>query len=302
MIEKDLREISVIVDQKIQTIISNKKFVPDRLLKAIKYSTYGLGKKIRPFLVFESLKICSDKINSKILESTLLVATAVELIHTYSLIHDDLPSMDNSDLRRGKASLHKAFDEATAILVGDALQTLAFEILSDPQYIKSSEIRSSLCFELSKSIGFSGMVGGQMYDLISENRFEKVSIKENDIYLIQRLKTGALIKFSMFAGATMGNANSNQISQLIKFSENIGIAFQIKDDLLDIDAIEGQLGKPKNSDQKSGKYNFINLLGYNECKRKLSEIILDAKNDIRVFKDKNKNLLDFTDYVEKREK
>ena len=270
-------------------------------MKAIKYSTFGLGKKIRPFLVVESLKICSDKVDSKTLENTYFVASAVELIHTYSLIHDDLPSMDNSDFRRGKVSLHKAFDEATAILVGDALQTLAFEILSDRQYIKSSEIRSILCFELSKSIGFSGMVGGQMYDLISENRFEKVSIKENDIYLIQRLKTGALIKFSIFAGATMAHANSNQISQLIKFSEKIGIAFQIKDDLLDVDATEGQLGKPKNNDQKSGKYNFINLLGYHECNRKLSKIILDAKNDIRGFKNKNKNLLDFTDYVEKRE-
>ena len=213
------------------------------LSRAMRYSVLNGGKRLRPMLVYLIGELSDTE--SKYLDT---LACSVELIHCYSLIHDDLPAMDDDDLRRGNPTTHKKFDEATAILVGDALQSLAFEILANHKTHKDSKKRIMLINELSKSAGCQGMVGGQMLDLEAEKK--KLNLKE--IYNLQRLKTGELFRFSCVSPCILAGKN-NKIKMFENFSSNLGLAFQIKDDLLDIEGNEKEIGKKTRKDSRKVK-------------------------------------------------
>ena len=240
---------------------------------------------------FGSLKPSND---------TLIIATALELIHTYSLIHDDLPCMDNSSLRRGKKTSHIEFDEATAILLGDGLQSLAFEMISSHDLGFQNDIKLKIISELSRSIGFNGMVGGQMMDLVSEGRYNNLSPDEKYITQTQELKTGALIIFSLKAGGIIGGANIEELKVLEKFGEKIGLAFQIVDDILDCTSTEGVLGKSVDADSKSGKMTFVTLLGLEQSKLKVRKLIEEAKKEISKIPKNTEKLMMLAEFVEYR--
>jgi farnesyl diphosphate synthase len=228
-----------------------------RLRAAMRYAVLGQGKRLRPFLVLKSAEIFGvDQAQA------LRVAAAVECVHCYSLVHDDLPAMDDDDVRRGKPTLHRKFDEATAILAGDGLLTFAFEILADPLSHEDATIRSQLIAALAKSAGESGMVGGQMLDIEAET---KGTTSLAEVSSLQALKTGALFCFSCEAGAILGRGNA---VPLRNYAEHIGRAFQIADDILDVESDPAVVGKATQKDHGKGKATFVGLLGLAGAKAK----------------------------------
>src|ERR1700748_1021182 len=210
---------------------------PKRLMDAMRYSSLGGGKRLRPFLVVESAAVFGVP-----REAGLLAGAALECIHCYSLIHDDLPAMDNSDLRRGRPTLHKAYDDATAILAGDALLTLAFDIITRDEIHKDPTVRLLLTRALARASGVGGMAGGQMLDLAGEGRFGDREVV--DVARLQQMKTGALLRFGFIAGAILGQASREQYQALDDYGKALGEAFQIADDLLDVEGDAATLGKP----------------------------------------------------------
>jgi farnesyl diphosphate synthase len=230
-----------------------------RLLKAMRYAALSGGKRLRPFLVSESAALFGVPRSR-----ALRVGAALECVHCYSLTHDDLPSMDDDDLRRGRPSTHKQFDEATAILVGDGLLTLAFEVLADRQTHPGAAIRSELVLELAKAAGKAGMVGGQMLDIEAESQ-PKATLAQ--IKRIQIHKTGALFRFACEAGAILAGKPRKALRC---YADHIGLAFQVVDDLLDVEATPEQLGKATQKDEKSGKATSVDLLGIDGA-RKLAQ-------------------------------
>jgi farnesyl diphosphate synthase len=223
-----------------------------RVVDAMRYSTMGGGKRIRPYLVINSAGLFN--VNPT---NALRAAAAVEMLHCYSLVHDDLPAMDDSDLRRGRATVHKEFDEATAILAGDGLLTLAFEVLSHPETHPDGGVRADLVHALAVAAGAAGMVGGQMIDLTAENA--KLDI--GAITRLQRMKTGAIIAFSCEAGAILGHAGPHARAALNAYAHDLGLAFQIVDDLLDAEGNADVTGKPVGADAAAGKATFVSILG-----------------------------------------
>ena len=228
-----------------------------RLIEAMRYATLGQGKRLRPFLVVESAALFDVP-----RDRALRVGAALEALHCYSLVHDDLPAMDDDDLRRGKPTVHKAFGEATAILAGDALLTCAFEILSDDATHPDPAVRVALISGLAKAAGLAGMVGGQMLDIEAEKR---VTSNLSDITLIQSMKTGALFRFACEAGAILGGADPAPLRQ---YAENIGLAFQIADDILDVESTPEALGKATQKDKGHGKATFVDVLGLEGAKKR----------------------------------
>lgn len=226
-----------------------------RLASAVKYTGFAPGKRLRPALVYATGKMLGA--NQNLLDDA---ACAVELIHTYSLIHDDLPAMDDDDLRRGRPACHKQFDEATAILAGDAMQALAFEVLANGQ----ESIRLKMIHTLAKAAGQTGMVGGQSIDLDATGHFQELS----DLQNMHALKTGALLQTSVVLGALSSlSIQDYELEQLKSFGANLGLAFQIQDDILDIEGSTEQLGKPAGSDQERGKSTYPSLMGLNGAKQ-----------------------------------
>ncbi len=225
-----------------------------RLFEAMRYSSLGGGKRLRAFFVLAGATLF--KVGA---HSALRTASAIEFVHAYSLIHDDLPSMDDDDLRRGKPSCHKQFDEATAILAGDALQALAFEVLAHDETHGDPAVRVALVTELARAAGAHGMVGGQMLDLLAESQRGERSI--GAITRLQRLKTGALISFSCTAGAILGKASDHPRMALQAYAHDLGLAFQIADDLLDVEGNVADLGKTPGKDAAAGKATFVSILG-----------------------------------------
>ena len=225
-----------------------------RLFEAMRYSSLGGGKRLRAFFVLASATLF--KVAP---QSALRTASAIEFVHAYSLIHDDLPAMDDDDLRRGKPSCHKQFDEATAILAGDALQALALEVLAHEETHGDPAVRVALVAELARAAGAHGMVGGQMLDLLGETQAEPLSI--GAITRLQRLKTGALISFSCTAGAILGKASDHARAALSAYAHDLGLAFQIVDDLLDVEGNIVELGKTPGKDAEAGKATFVSILG-----------------------------------------
>lgn len=266
-----------------------------RVVEAMKYSVTNGGKRLRPFLVCESGKLFGLGF-----EETLRTAVSLECLHSYSLIHDDLPAMDNDDLRRGKPTCHKAYDEATAILAGDGLLTYAFEILAHEKTAPTSQIRSNLIGLLANAAGaFTGMVAGQMLDLQAERGLEKNS--ENLIRRIEEMKTGRLIRYACEAGAVLGNASMEETQKLIEYSRAIGIAFQIADDILDVEGNQDLVGKRLQKDASQGKLTFVSLYGLDKAKLLAQEYINKAKEALALFGDKSETLRQLADFMINRD-
>ena len=240
----------------------------------MRYAALGGGKRLRPFLVMESARLCGLPD-----EATLNTSAALECVHCYSLVHDDLPAMDDDDLRRGRPTVHKAFDEAIAILTGDSLLTLAFEILADPATHSDAAIRSALALGLAKSAGRAGMAGGQMLDLAAPSQ----ALNETEILRLQSMKTGALIRFACEAGAILAGADDAQRHALLEYGEALGIAFQLADDLLDVEGDAALVGKAVAKDRDAGKATLVSLIGVEAARQRLSEMEARARDALALF-------------------
>ena len=259
-----------------------------QIIDAMRYSVMAGGKRLRPFLV-----IATSDLFDVPRSSSERVAAAIEMIHTYSLIHDDLPMMDDDDFRRGAPTCHKKFDEATAVLAGDALLSLAFEVLSHDDTHNSTKVRCDIILEVSRAIGVNGMVGGQMLDILAET--QKFGVSE--ITRLQRMKTGALINCSCHAGAILGKASETQKNLLSAYANDIGLAFQIIDDLLDIIGDPKLLGKAVNKDTKAGKGTFVSLLGPDRAMEQAKILIEQAINNLNSFGEKSKDLISLAKFI-----
>ena len=251
-----------------------------RLWEAMRYATLGGGKRLRAFLAIEAASMFGvDRAGA------VRAGAAVECLHAYSLVHDDLPAMDDDDLRRGKPTTHRAFDEAIAILAGDGLQTLAFQILADPATHADGAVRAELCLELAIAAGGLGMVGGQMIDIAAETAPKPFDLPT--ITMLQAKKTGALIRFSCEAGAILGQ-DAQARRSLADFAEHLGLAFQIRDDLLDVEGDEVMAGKRLQKDAEAGKATFVSLLGVDGARKAASDEVAAANSALDGFGDRAK--------------
>jgi len=262
-----------------------------RVIEAMRYSVMNGGKRLRPFLVYQTAKLFGVSFTQSI-----HTAVALECLHSYSLIHDDLPAMDNDDLRRGLPTCHKAFDEATAILAGDGLLTFAFELLASRAHEKA-EICNRLVLELAKASGaFGGMVSGQMLDLITEQTQTDMDSK-NLIEHIEEMKTGRLISYACTAGAILGQANEKEFAALHDYSRGIGIAFQITDDILDVTGSQELVGKKLRKDSAQGKATFVSLYGLDKARRIAEELIIKAQDSLKVFSSDTSTLRQLAQFI-----
>jgi len=249
---------------------------PNRLVEAIDYSLSAGGKRLRPVLVMECFRACAGESSNSREASALAAAAAMELIHTFSLVHDDLPAMDDDDLRRGRPTNHKVFGEAMAILAGDAMVTVAFEVIaSDAQ----SDVAASLVLELAHSAGPCGMIGGQVLDMDGENRL----LSLHELQRIHRMKTGALLTSSCRLGALAAGANAEQLSAVTEFGKHLGLAFQIVDDVLDVTSTPEQMGKATNKDAGKGKNTYPALLGLDASRKEAAKQLQAALEAIGSF-------------------
>ncbi len=254
---------------------------PVRLMEAMRHAVLGGGKRLRPFLAIETARMLGGS------EAGALAAgAAIELVHCYSLVHDDMPAMDDDDLRRGKPTVHKAYDEATAILVGDALQTLAFEVLADAAWQPDPAIRADLVLGLAKASGLGGMVGGQLLDLGAEGRFGPVSLDVEDTLQLQAMKTGAILAFSVEAGAIVGGATADQRQSLLRYGHALGQAFQIADDILDREASPEAMGKATGKDKDAGKATLVDRLGLEGARAECSRLVGVCEDAVASWGDK----------------
>jgi farnesyl diphosphate synthase len=245
---------------------------PPRLLAAMRHAVLGGGKRLRPFLLVETATLFGAG-----RDGALLAGAALECLHCYSLVHDDLPAMDDDDLRRGRPTVHKAFDEATAILAGDGLLTIAFDAISRSDVHPDPAVRIALVAELARASGLGGMVGGQMLDLAAEGRFEaKRALSEAEIATLQAMKTGALIAFACRAGAILGQADAAARANIDHYGAAIGQAFQIADDLLDVEGDTATLGKAAHKDAAAGKATLVAALGLAGARARLDALIGQA--------------------------
>ncbi|WP_156851180.1 polyprenyl synthetase family protein [Bartonella refiksaydamii] len=261
------------VERRLDTLLSDQVqngeiARPEILIQAMRYGVLNGGKRLRPFLVMQSAALFDIPT-----EHSLDIACALECVHCYSLIHDDLPAMDNDTLRRGQPTVHRAFDEATAILAGNALLTFAFEIIAHKASALPFVTRIELITALAQSAGVGGMVGGQMLDLEAEKKPQEGT----NIITLQRMKTAALISFACQAGAIIGNASKELTKQLATFGTYLGLAFQLTDDLLDVTAKSEVLGKTAGKDETAHKATFVRLYGIEETQKKLDELIVKAE-------------------------
>ena len=284
-IEKFVSKFAIEFDDFFLKLLPKKKY-SKKLHDAMKYSIKVGGKRLRPLFLIEISKIFNVK---KIM--AFRAAAAIELIHCYSLVHDDLPAMDDDDLRRGHMTCHKKYDDATAILVGDAFQSLAFEILSDKKTHPNANVRCNLINELSKASGATGMVGGQMLDLDAEKK--KLSLSE--ILMLQKLKTGELFRFSCVAGPIL--SEQKDLRHFEEFANKLGLAFQIKDDLLDVEGDEKQMGKKTKKDFSRGKETLISYLGKEDAKKKSEDLIKDSKEILKFYGKRANRVIDLTNFV-----
>jgi len=241
-----------VVDAALDELLPKPHGLHARVQEAMRYAVFAGGKRLRPFLVLEGARLFGAKEGH-----ALRVAAAIEALHTYSLVHDDLPCMDDDALRRGRPTTHIAFDEATAVLAGDGLLTLAFEILSAPATHPSADVRCTLAARLAEAAGSNGMIGGQMIDMQAQN----VEFGAEDVMLLQRLKTGRLFEFSCEAGAILGQASDADRARMRGYAHDMGLVFQITDDLLDVTSTAEKTGKLVRKDEDKGKATLVSIYG-----------------------------------------
>lgn len=294
LIENKLEEIASQVGEVIDELLPDQIETSEgRLLEAMRYSTLSQGKRIRPFLT-----VVSSKLFGVSMDSSLQTAAAIELIHSYSLVHDDLPAIDNDDYRRGQPSCHKKYGEAIAILTGDSLLTYAFEILADEGTHRDPAVRTELIKHIARASGFAGMVGGQVIDVLSE----KKDIELSEIIRLQMMKTGALFSISCEAGAIMGRASRNLRSALRAYANNVGLAFQIIDDLLDAEGTREETGKKVNKDNEAGKQTLVGVLGAQKARAHAEMLVTQANEHLSPFGSQANLLKDLSRYVVSRNK
>ncbi|WP_367718740.1 polyprenyl synthetase family protein [Nitratireductor sp. GISD-1A_MAKvit] len=267
---------------------------PERLLKAMRHGVLNGGKRLRPFLVLETAALFDATDNM----AALRVAAALECVHCYSLVHDDLPAMDDDDLRRGQPTVHRAFDEAAAILAGDSLLTYAFDIVSAPETTLPAEAKLILVNRLARASGIGGMAGGQALDLAAEG----VQLREDEILRLQAMKTGALIRFACEAGAVIGGASRAETERLGEFGAAIGLAFQLADDLLDLTASSEALGKATGKDAAAGKATLAGLHGIDWTRQQLRGLVAQANEILDPFGERAETLRQAAQFVAEREK
>ena len=265
----------------IKTLLDREDGPATQLRNAMAYGVLNGGKRMRAALVFGAARMASGaRHDAAPTEAMLRTAAAIEFLHAYSLVHDDLPAMDDAATRRGKPSCHIEFDEATAKLAGDALQTMAFEILADPRTHSDAAIRIQLVTTLAKAAGLQGMAGGQMLDLQAENRPFNLAETQQ----MQMMKTGALLSCAVVCGGIVGGASAKLLAAQTAFAQHLGLAFQIADDLLDYAGDASVMGKPSGQDADRGKAGFVALMGVNEAKQAAQRMIADANAELAPWK------------------
>ncbi|MDB5478150.1 MAG: farnesyl-diphosphate synthase [Alphaproteobacteria bacterium] len=277
-----IRQTADAVNDVINRLIPKSNEMESQLFDAMRYATLEGGKRMRPLLVLTSCELFNVDYSC-----ALRVAAAVEMVHAYSLIHDDLPAMDDAKLRRGRPTVHCEFDEATAILAGDALQSLAFEVLADPDSHPDARIRLKLVEGLARAVGPRGMCGGQMLDLLSET--QKLDV--GAVTRMQKMKTGALIMFACEVGAIMGKAAPKHAMALRNYAHDFGMAFQMTDDLLDLTGVQQDLGKETGKDAKAGKKNFLAFMAPGEARAKCELLVDQCIHHLSVFDESRTGVL-----------
>lgn len=275
------------------TLLEGEIERPEHLMAAMRHGVLNGGKRLRPFLVLETARLLGGPE-----DAALRVAAALECIHCYSLIHDDLPAMDDDDLRRGQPTVHIAFDEATAILAGDALVTMAFDIVSAHQTVLPDHAKLALVNQLARASGAGGMVGGQALDLLAE----RIAPDEAGIVRLQAMKTGALLRYACAAGAITAEADAETLARMTRFGEIIGLAFQLSDDLLDVTSDVATLGKAAGKDAGRGKATFVSLHGADAARTRLDGLVRDAALLLEPFGPRAGTLIDAADFVASRDR
>ncbi len=276
------------LDVNLQALTQNPQTEP-RLASALRYCVLGGGKRVRPVLAYAAFDAAGGNGTTQAVDN---IACALEFIHCYSLIHDDLPAMDDDDLRRGQPSCHRAYDEATAILAGDALQAMAFELLAEAAQLSAAQ-QCELLRILARAAGPMGMVGGQMLDLRAVDQ----TLTKNDLEVLHRAKTGALICAALEMGAVCANASDAQREALVEFGNNIGLAFQVIDDILDVEAETSELGKPQGADVRLNKPTYPSLLGVDEARQYARTLEQQACVAVEIFDEKNWALKALAGYI-----
>jgi farnesyl diphosphate synthase len=287
-----LADAAKLTDELLAKLLEPPQGPESRVFEAMRYSALAPGKRLRPFLVLASARLFSVA-----KRSALQAAAAIEMVHAYSLVHDDLPAMDDSDLRRGRPTCHKQFDEATAVLAGDGLLTEAFAVLADTDTHGDPAVRCELVAALAKAAGASGMVGGQMFDLLAEN---DPALDIGAITRLQRLKTGALIAFSCESGAILGKAAPELRTALRGYAHDLGLAFQIADDLLDVQGTAEETGKPVGSDAAAGKATFVSILGVERARAQADLLVRQAIAHLDLFEERAELLRQAARFVVER--
>ncbi|MBD1373253.1 polyprenyl synthetase family protein [Hazenella sp. IB182357] len=290
-----MKDKAVLIDSEMERYLKQKEHVPEILIESMQYSLIAGGKRLRPILVLATVHALGGEE-----EKALPFACAIEMIHTYSLIHDDLPAMDNDDYRRGKKTNHKVFGEAQAILAGDALLTEAFGLLVAGIRSAGLELNTALSVieEASRFAGMHGMIAGQVSDLLSENK--KISLEE--LAHIHKRKTGDLIAFAVRTGARIAGADEKTLEGLTRYAYGLGLAFQIQDDILDVIGDQAVLGKPVGSDIEQNKSTYPALIGLEESKQKLAVVTQTAKEELEKLPIDATQLLALADYLLVRKK
>ena len=285
-----VRSLQQVVDAELNLLLPTEE--PDLhesdLVRAMRYTVLGGGKRFRPFLVMEVASLFDVRH-----EYAVRAACALELIHAFSLCHDDLPCMDNADLRRGQPSVHVAFGEATAVLAGDALQALAFELLAHPATCADAKVRADIVLYVAKAVGHKGMCAGQLMDLVTENQ----RLDMSTIIRLQRLKTGRLIDACCTVGALLGHASPQEHTALQGYAHDLGLAYQITDDLLDLEASIDEVGKPVGTDDVLGKATLVNLLGQASAREHAAILVEQAIGHLESFDHRADQLRNLARYI-----
>ena len=283
-----LSAIAAQMEATLSDILPNPEGHQSVIMEAMRYAALGGGKRLRPFLMVETARMLGH-----LDEGVYIAAAALECLHVYSLVHDDLPCMDDDDLRRGKPTVHKAYDEAMAVLAGDGLLTHSFELLARDDVHPDPHIRLALISGLAKAGGTHGMIGGQVIDIsVSESDRDEALITQ-----LQDLKTGALIEYAVTAGATLAGATAEHHSALQNYARDMGLAFQIKDDILDVEGDAAVLGKAVGKDENLGKATFVSILGLEGARGKAEELGMRAKRHLEPFGENAQTLCDTVDFV-----